>query len=438
MNKLRIISLLCAVVLLILSFSISCVAEGTDPLYTISANPTTSIYSKYKSTGIKVVTAAELETKGIPSGYDGDVYSVVGKGSKAPIIDFSAAKIPTSVIDTMTFKIYVGSGATAGGYPQIRISKPQSGGNDSWIVKKAVDTTAGKSWASVVLKSDGTGFASTSYGFKNLSVDGYLAAFGLTLRHTADSTDIIYYIDDIILTYKTDDGVAPVITYTGEDVIEMPEFSEIPTNATAYDDFEKRNVDIYWEWPEGTKMTEKGTPVVGTYNANLCAKDFYGNTSRRAVKVVILQADFDAPEITLKADKVYAVAGTIPRLSIKATDDVGVKRTNSVWSENALDKRGRLTAGTHTWTVTAEDLSGNKTTKTVTVYVTDNENLGPVVFDEELRTNGGDLDVDGKLTPKDLVQLKKIVLFTGNADINGDGLTNILDFILLTKSIVND
>lgn len=45
----------------------------------------------------------------------------------------------------------------------------------------------------------------------------------------------------------------------------------------------------------------------------------------------------------------------------------------------------------------------------------------------------GDLDYDGELTAKDLIECKKILLFDGEADINGDEDTNVLDYIFLSK-----
>lgn len=43
------------------------------------------------------------------------------------------------------------------------------------------------------------------------------------------------------------------------------------------------------------------------------------------------------------------------------------------WSDGAIDFGGRLFEGTHTFTLTATDLSGNKSVHVVTVYVTDGD-----------------------------------------------------------------
>ena len=45
----------------------------------------------------------------------------------------------------------------------------------------------------------------------------------------------------------------------------------------------------------------------------------------------------------------------------------------SEWSDGAIDFGGRLNEGTHTLTLTATDLSGNKTVHVVTVYVLDED-----------------------------------------------------------------
>lgn len=430
MNKIRVLSILCAIVLMVLPFSIVCVAEDSADIYTVTASRDSN-YCTYGSDVVEKLNETEAANKGIPSGYSGDIYSVKGTASKGALVDFSAAKIPTAVVQSMTFRVYIGDdGRPTDSYPEVRISWPHN--TSGWIMRYSVASKTDQ-WVDITLTADGQNFYG-SVSFDNLSKNGYLDKFGLCVR-TYASIDYPFYIDDISLVYKTNDNTPPVITYTGDSVIRVPEDADIPTNATAYDSFEKRNVDVYWTWPNGTKFTDNGTPVAGTYNAKLCAKDFYGNIAEHSVKVVISEKDVTAPEIALKIDKLYAVVGTIPNLKVNVTDNNELKSVEYVWSEKALDKRDRLTEGTHKWTITAEDLSGNKTVKVLTVYVSKKEKIVSRLVDEEVLSSGGDLDYDGEISSKDLIALKKAILFDNDADIDGNGITNILDFIEISKSL---
>lgn len=96
------------------------------------------------------------------------------------------------------------------------------------------------------------------------------------------------------------------------------------------------------------------------------------------------ELDTSAPVIQLKLDEIHVKTGTIPSLKTSAIDDSGIEPTLTyVWSEGALDLSGRLVKGTHTWTVHATDRSNHQASKTVKVYVTDNEHTNGKVFDEE-------------------------------------------------------
>jgi outer membrane biosynthesis protein TonB len=70
-------------------------------------------------------------------------------------------------------------------------------------------------------------------------------------------------------------------------------------------------------------------------------------------------------------------------VQFEATDNFKVETQGYVWSEGALDVRGRLTEGTHTLTLFAEDRSGNRTEKTIAYYVTETGDPEDNVVDEE-------------------------------------------------------
>ena len=64
---------------------------------------------------------------------------------------------------------------------------------------------------------------------------------------------------------------------------------------------------------------------------------------------------------------------TISRMVISCVDNYDMVDVISEWSDGAIDFGGRLFEGTHTLTLTATDLSGNKSVHVVTVYVTDGD-----------------------------------------------------------------
>lgn len=95
------------------------------------------------------------------------------------------------------------------------------------------------------------------------------------------------------------------------------------------------------------------------------------------------ESDKEAPVIQVPVDELTVTAGTVPMLKATVTDNSGNVNVSYAWSDGALDEFGKLTVGTHTWTITATDFSRNTATKTVTVIVTADEQLGDNVVDEE-------------------------------------------------------
>ena len=69
-------------------------------------------------------------------------------------------------------------------------------------------------------------------------------------------------------------------------------------------------------------------------------------------------------------------------LTVSATDNNGSVTLTKTWSDGALDKCGGLTAGEHTWTITASDVFDNTATKIITFIVTENEPTYSLITDE--------------------------------------------------------
>jgi len=77
-----------------------------------------------------------------------------------------------------------------------------------------------------------------------------------------------------------------------------------------------------------------------------------------------------APVIHTDITQITTHVGVRPQLNVSATDNIdGEVPITYKWSENALDKKGKLTQGTHTCTLIAKDSSNNKTTHNITFIV---------------------------------------------------------------------
>lgn len=352
--------------------------ENEEFACTITAGAVDKDYMAYGSKAVTKMTSTQVEAEGPSAGSQGDVYKVEGLSSDATnlgaLLDFTSYKLPISIVDSVTFRVYI-NGDVAGNYPEVRIARPGYI-NNHWLMRyKAASQT--KQWIDITVGSDGALFNDKSYTWDMFAEDGILGKFELSVRNNAATT---FYIDSVTVKMKENDGVAPVIT--SDDTLYFSTASQ--TTATAYDEAEKRHVDVEYVWPEGTTFGEDNLPVPGTYDLTLRAKDYYGNLATKTVKAVVIANDTEAPVITVRADKIYATTGTVPYLTASATDNSGVDPdVTHAWSEGALDARKRLTKGTHTWTVTAKDLSGNIGTKVVTVYVTDEEFVDEITVDEE-------------------------------------------------------
>lgn len=84
--------------------------------------------------------------------------------------------------------------------------------------------------------------------------------------------------------------------------------------------------------------------------------------------------DTTAPNISIDDMTIRTYIGSIPELVCTAEDEVdGTVEASFTWSNNALDEFGGLKEGTHTCFISAEDLSKNKSTVTVTFIVTEDE-----------------------------------------------------------------
>ncbi len=348
------------------------VSADDDFPCTYSANPD-KLYKGYGSSAVTAYTAAEAAAAGIPAGYEGTVLKVTTLASNASVgcgvlLDYTAENIPLGVIESLQFRVYIGTVSVNEGtnYPQIRIANP----NGDWIYQVNKANTSGE-WITVTIPYNSN--------FEAISKNGNLATFELSLRTKAETT---FYIDSAKYILKADDGKAPVINYTGADTVavKLGGALDLPVTVT---DSQESNLEVQYIWADGVELNANGTPKqVGTYSLTLKVVDFFGYTATKTITVNVIEDDAEAPVIDFTISEVKAMAGAKPMFNIKATDNSGLVTVTKTWSNGALDKRGNLTVGTHTWTIKAEDVSGNKTTKAVRFIVTENEPAFAYVVDE--------------------------------------------------------
>lgn len=332
-------------------------------------------YIYYGSSAVVTYAAEEAATAGVPAGYEGQVLEVKplsGSASCGLLLDFSEKDIPMSVVQSLEFRMYIPyNAANTGGRPQARIAQPFKGG-DGWVYQPGSTPTPAGEWTTVIIEKN-------NYFTSLADESGDLYKFELSVRSNVAQS---FYLDSVSVNLLPNDNVAPVISCNVADTVYVNEGAEWSVDATAYDAAEKRNVEVVQTWDK-TPFDENGKLIYGTYRLTLSAQDYYGNKSEKTITLVVKEADNEAPVIDCDLTEIYATVGTIPVLKFTATDNSGVVNVMQSWSSGALDNRGALNAGTHTLTLAATDASGNKTTKTVTVYVTTEENWGDNVIDEE-------------------------------------------------------
>lgn len=342
----------------------------------------------YGSTDVITYTAAEAEAKGIPAGYEGNVFEVVGSTSKGALLDFSALELPVSLIDSISVRFYVGvNAANTSGKPQLRIPKPNA--PDSWIYQPGSTASQAGVWTTETIEKD---FSSAA------DANGNLAKFELCVRSNAK---IPFYVDSITVNVVENDGVAPVITYQGDEIVTIALGAELALDVSAYDAQEKGGKPVEFVWGEGVALNEKGLPAAeGEYTLTMRAKDYFNNVAEKTLTVRVVQPDTQAPVVNLAITEMHVQAGTMPVFNVQVSDDRAIAEVTKVWSAGALDEYGKLTVGTHTYTITARDTSGNVTEKTLTVYVSVGEPDYDNVVDEEAMMSGLTVSFDGVTSDK--------------------------------------
>ena len=349
-----------------------------DCVYSAGAVDRESNLRHYGASEIILYTEEEATAAGIPAGFTGDVLQVVelnGAASKGVMLDFSSLQIPEYLIDSISFRIYVGADNNpSNAYPEARIPTP--GKVDMWCMRYSVNALT-EQWIDIVF-DESTYFQ--NFTISDLCTDGYLDTFELAIRH--DVIGFKYYVDSVKVNLITCD-TPPTITYNGEDSVSISQGQVLNFDVSAMASY-NQPLDVEYVWEDESKLDDNGNPLVGEHVLTFKATDYFGNVSTLSINVTVIQPNLIAPEMSVPTEDIFVKIGTIPLIDVTATDDEdGAVEVVKTWSEKALDSRGRLTEGTHTLTLTATDSSNNTTTKIITFHVSENGDPCDVVVDEE-------------------------------------------------------
>lgn len=309
---------------------------------------------------VQDMTADEAAENGVPAGYSGNVLKVSSKNPRFGMtFDPTGLNIPIGLIEYISFRVYMNVSTNA-----LRISNC---GATEWIV--LANLTPG-AWVDYTISADGSGFSNSHKMGSLADEDGNLGIFGIGTKY--ESGNYAFYIDSISVKLKDDDGEGPVLNYSGKTDILTSCGKVFDPGIIAYDELEDREVALVYEWSEGA-LDGDGKMLEGEHTCRVSATDYYGNTSYLDLNVTVGPPDVEAPEILFFTDEIYVSVGTYYRMLPIAMDNYDDVKVVEEWSEGAIDFGGRLAEGVHTLTLTATDLSGNKTVKVVTVYVIDGD-----------------------------------------------------------------
>ena len=322
-------------------------------------------YKPYSYSDFNMMTEDEAKAAGVPQGFSGYVLKLSGGGSGMCLgLDLHQYKVQD--IESITFRVWCPAGTKDNG---VRLTDTAA---NSWIM--LANPGAREQWVEVVLDDAAT--------IKRLDDgNGYCKDVNFCIRY--DNSDGVAYIDAITVKLRAADTEAPVITYDGELAIETTEGREFVLDLIAHDDYYDVDVTPEYIWSDGA-LDENGKLVTGEHTCTVKATDEAGNSAQITLQVTVREKDTVAPTLSWAPDKICAPVGAKPEFKVTATDDRDEVEAVLVWSEGALDNRGRLLEGEHTLTVSATDLTGNKTEKTITVSVGgSNVSVGILIEDNE-------------------------------------------------------
>lgn len=312
----------------------------------------------YKCDEIDMMTEDEAKAANVPEGYSGYVLKLSAK-EYGMGIELDLSHIRVKDIESITFRVYCPASTKSNG---VRLLD----GSSNWIM--LADPGENEKWVEVVL-SESININSSQKSFSILDDGtGYCKPVDFCIRFTGSYETV--YIDAITVKLKAPDTVPPVVSYSGETAIKTTAGRVFSIDATAYDEYYEAYIKPEYIFSDGA-VDENGLLLEGEHTCIVRFSDLAGNASEIELTLTVSPKDVTAPTLNWAPDNIFATVGMRPVLNVVATDDCdGEIAAAIIWSEGALDSRGRLTVGEHTLTITATDGTGNKTEKIIPVTVT--------------------------------------------------------------------
>ncbi|MBO7657964.1 MAG: hypothetical protein J6T65_01470 [Clostridia bacterium] len=326
--------------------------------------------SAYGAKNMKILSAEEAAKEGVPEGYEGYVLAANRSSNVGYTFDFTGAGIAVNALKSISFRIFVEpTDDDAESKPEIRIPLP---GNTSVYLMRYEVTKRVGNWMTCTVYASGIGVTDEGRDLRRngnelyalADENGLLGAFEVAVRRHSGSG--AFYIDSLKLNLRSDIGDAPEIIYDGPDSVSIPKGSRVELDAKAYDEAEKTYFPVEYVWEDGVALEEDGIPAEGTTcRLTMRAHDSRKNVAEKTVTVTVVAKDTVPPEINVKTDNVYCPAGAVPSTDFTATDEFGKAEVSFEWEDGALDSFGRLNEGDFRLELSAVDLSGNISRKTV-------------------------------------------------------------------------
>lgn len=355
--------------------------------YAANTSGNYAYYLAYGCNSAVLLNNAEASAAGVPSGFTDSVLVVEStSASKGVLFDFSSLNIPAALVETMTFRVYVGDDEQpSDAYPEFRIMEKGSKGN-LWVLRYDASKETGK-WVEIKLSRNGTTLSGfyDGHSFSDLANEnGFLDKFEFSCR--SKGTSVPFYIDSVSYTMEKD-TTSPIIKYNGSTPIRMTVGKPFSIDIDVTDNSQS-DVSIQYIWSDSKAINTDGTMNVGEYVLSVKATDWIGNESVLELNVSVIKEEKNAPVIEgIRTTAMQVPTGTRPYFMYTVNDDSGIVNYNSYFSDGALDASGCFNSGIHTYTVIATDAFENQTTITVTITVTDTPDYINIVDEEALCTD---------------------------------------------------